>query len=168
MVFGSVPARPQVDVARLCSQHDSTWTIVGLGRLGSSGNLSELLHVSVTRLAQVILSYLWPMCTCGELVWGLADFVPCLSGAQIEKQPPAAPNKRRNRCRGASASQRRWGFDVSIFSSIDDDELYVCVSLEDEGALESYLLRYGLMLQLRQDGSLRRPSPSHFIASLRF
>mmetsp|Transcript_176812 Transcript_176812/g.567133 ORF Transcript_176812/g.567133 Transcript_176812/m.567133 type:complete len:391 (-) Transcript_176812:45-1217(-) len=45
----------------------------------------------------------------------------------------------------------RWGFDVTIFSSIDDDELYVCITLGNPVAVESYLLRSGVMLQIRQD-----------------
>eukprot|EP00747_Dinoflagellata_sp_TGD_P111252 gnl/TRDRNA2_/TRDRNA2_171176_c9_seq6.p1 gnl/TRDRNA2_/TRDRNA2_171176_c9~~gnl/TRDRNA2_/TRDRNA2_171176_c9_seq6.p1 ORF type:complete len:940 (-),score=124.95 gnl/TRDRNA2_/TRDRNA2_171176_c9_seq6:162-2981(-) len=35
---------------------------------------------------------------------------------------------------------RNCGFDVTIFSSIDDDELYVCVSLTREEVMEKYLL----------------------------
>eukprot|EP00747_Dinoflagellata_sp_TGD_P003490 gnl/TRDRNA2_/TRDRNA2_108716_c0_seq2.p1 gnl/TRDRNA2_/TRDRNA2_108716_c0~~gnl/TRDRNA2_/TRDRNA2_108716_c0_seq2.p1 ORF type:complete len:997 (+),score=181.62 gnl/TRDRNA2_/TRDRNA2_108716_c0_seq2:172-3162(+) len=34
----------------------------------------------------------------------------------------------------------KWGFDVHIFSSIDDDELYVCIKLEREEVIE-YMLR---------------------------
>jgi len=44
-----------------------------------------------------------------------------------------------------------WGFDVEIFSSIDDDELYVCISLEDKEALDAYLLRNNTKLQVRKD-----------------
>lgn len=44
-----------------------------------------------------------------------------------------------------------WGFGVSIFSSIDHDELYVCVSLDSPVALDAYLLRGSTPLQLKQD-----------------
>lgn len=74
-----------------------------------------------------------------------------LPEGQADNEHPTLGMARIALLRDLYTEMPKWGFDVSIFSSIDDDELYVCVSLEDEGALESYLLRYGLMLQLRQD-----------------
>lgn len=43
------------------------------------------------------------------------------------------------------------GFDVTAFSSIDDDELFVCISLSNWEGIDYYLSRSGALLQLRQD-----------------
>jgi len=45
----------------------------------------------------------------------------------------------------------KWGFDLAVFSSIDNDELFVCISLANEEAQTSYLLRQNTQLQVRKD-----------------
>mmetsp|Transcript_71179 Transcript_71179/g.215462 ORF Transcript_71179/g.215462 Transcript_71179/m.215462 type:complete len:773 (-) Transcript_71179:133-2451(-) len=43
------------------------------------------------------------------------------------------------------------GFDITAFSSIDNDEIFVCVALTNRHVLEYLLMRENCQLQLRQD-----------------
>eukprot|EP00747_Dinoflagellata_sp_TGD_P117409 gnl/TRDRNA2_/TRDRNA2_172601_c0_seq1.p1 gnl/TRDRNA2_/TRDRNA2_172601_c0~~gnl/TRDRNA2_/TRDRNA2_172601_c0_seq1.p1 ORF type:complete len:952 (-),score=137.05 gnl/TRDRNA2_/TRDRNA2_172601_c0_seq1:125-2980(-) len=66
----------------------------------------------------------------------------------------AAPSKRSVRgalLRDMYENLCSWGFDVQIFSSIDDEELYLCASLIDEDVVDYYLLRDQYHLQINQD-----------------
>jgi len=44
-----------------------------------------------------------------------------------------------------------WGFDVTAFTSIDSDELFVCVSLNERDAINYYLKKNNSPVQLRQE-----------------
>lgn len=44
-----------------------------------------------------------------------------------------------------------WGFDLTVFSSIDNDELFVCVTLLHKKAVDYFLSRNNVQLQLRQE-----------------
>lgn len=44
-----------------------------------------------------------------------------------------------------------WGFDVTAFTSIDHDELFVCVSLQERDAINYYLKKNNSQVQLRQE-----------------
>lgn len=44
-----------------------------------------------------------------------------------------------------------WGFDANIFSSIDDDELFVCLTLSSADTMNKYLFRDEAQLRLRYD-----------------
>jgi len=44
-----------------------------------------------------------------------------------------------------------WGFDVTIFSSIDQDELFVCVSLNRKESIDYYMKKNNTQVQLRRD-----------------
>jgi len=44
-----------------------------------------------------------------------------------------------------------WGFDVTVFSSIDGDELFVCVSLNRKESIDYYLKKNNTQVQLRQE-----------------
>jgi hypothetical protein len=48
-----------------------------------------------------------------------------------------------------------WGFDITSFKSIDDDELFVCVSLTSHEAITYYIDRDSIDLQLRGDIAAR-------------
>jgi len=44
-----------------------------------------------------------------------------------------------------------WGFDVTAFTSIDNDELFLCVSLNERNAINYYLKKNNTHVQLRQE-----------------
>lgn len=44
-----------------------------------------------------------------------------------------------------------WGFDLTLFSSIDDDELFVCITLLHRKAIDYFLSRNNVQLQLNTD-----------------
>jgi len=50
---------------------------------------------------------------------------------------------------------QKWGFDVSCFSSLDGDELFVCISLNSKEAITHYIDRDCIPLQLRADAAER-------------
>jgi len=43
------------------------------------------------------------------------------------------------------------GFDVAVFSSVDNDELFVCIGLRNEKTVKQHLQRYGIKLQLQHE-----------------
>jgi len=43
-----------------------------------------------------------------------------------------------------------WGFEVAIFSSVDDDELFLCVSLSDENMIQKFMMQNHVKLQIRK------------------
>lgn len=45
------------------------------------------------------------------------------------------------------------GFDVAAFSSVDDDELFLCIGLRNELTVRQHLQRYGMKLQLQQEAA---------------
>merc|ERR1719195_2266566 len=45
----------------------------------------------------------------------------------------------------------QWGFDVTVFSSIDNDELFVCVSLNRKESIDYYLKKNNTPVQLRRE-----------------
>jgi len=49
------------------------------------------------------------------------------------------------------AALPRWGCDMTCFASVDYDEIFVCISLESDVAIESYLLKSSTMLQMKKD-----------------
>eukprot|EP00747_Dinoflagellata_sp_TGD_P031056 gnl/TRDRNA2_/TRDRNA2_135040_c1_seq1.p1 gnl/TRDRNA2_/TRDRNA2_135040_c1~~gnl/TRDRNA2_/TRDRNA2_135040_c1_seq1.p1 ORF type:complete len:786 (+),score=117.30 gnl/TRDRNA2_/TRDRNA2_135040_c1_seq1:128-2359(+) len=45
---------------------------------------------------------------------------------------------------------KSWGFEVNLFTSIDDDELFLCISVEDDTAVDHYLMHSKAQLQIRE------------------
>lgn len=46
---------------------------------------------------------------------------------------------------------QEWGFDVQVFSSVDDDELFMVIGLEREEVLEHYMVKRNLRFQLQPE-----------------
>mmetsp|Transcript_5159 Transcript_5159/g.11153 ORF Transcript_5159/g.11153 Transcript_5159/m.11153 type:complete len:964 (+) Transcript_5159:651-3542(+) len=73
-------------------------------------------------------------------------------GPNREKEsPPSLAMAREALLKDIYAVLPRWGFDATVFSSVDVDEIYVCISLDNVAALESYLLRNNVSLQIQQE-----------------
>jgi len=45
------------------------------------------------------------------------------------------------------------GFDVAAFTSVDGDEIFLCVGLRNEHTVRKHLQRYGMKLQLKQEAA---------------
>jgi len=73
------------------------------------------------------------------------------SGGRLDMKPPSKNEVRQIFLQDLYTQLPLLGFDAAIFSSIDDDELYVCISLENQEALDAYLLRNNTRLQVRKD-----------------